>query len=74
VEDDINNNNNNQSWGRKGSLPYTLACTVKSRPSPQSILAIKREERKEEDACCLPSLGCLATYVGCVLCVSVCLG
>jgi hypothetical protein len=42
-----------------------LLCTVKSRPSPTSILMTKREEKEEKDACCLPELGCLATYVGC---------
>src|ERR1700740_2908636 len=62
VEDDINNNN--QPWGRKGTLPYTLACTVKSRPRPTSNLTTKREEKGEKDACWLPKLGWLATYVG----------
>jgi hypothetical protein len=55
-------------------LPYTLACTVKSKPSPTSLLMTKREEGEEKDVCLLPVLGCLATYVGCVPCVLVCLG
>src|SRR5271156_6664204 len=62
VEDNINNND--QPWGRKGTLPYTLAGTAKSRPSPTSILTTKRGGKEEKDACCLPWLGCLATYVG----------
>src|SRR2546423_15423044 len=67
-----NINNTNQPWGRKGTLPYTLACTVKSRPSPTSNLTSKREEREEKDACWLPKLGWLATYVGYLPCVSTC--
>src|SRR5436305_15295655 len=47
-----------------GTLPYTLACTVKSRPRPTSNLTTKREEKGEKDACWLPNLGWLATYVG----------
>jgi hypothetical protein len=52
VEDNINNND--QPWGRKGTLPYTLVCTVKSRPSVTSILSTKREEKEEKDTCRLP--------------------
>jgi hypothetical protein len=52
--------------GEEGTLPYTPACTVKSRPSPTSILTTKREEKEEKDACSCPGWGCL----GCVLCVS----
>ena len=52
MEDNNNNNNNiHQSWGRKGTLPYTLVCTVKSRPSPTSILMAKREEKGGKDTC-----------------------
>jgi hypothetical protein len=74
VEDNINNNNNDQPRRTEGTLPYTLACTVKSRPSPTSILMTEREEKEEKAACRLPVLGCLAIYVGYVPCVSVCLG
>jgi hypothetical protein len=56
-------------WGRKGTLPYTLACTVKSRPRTTSSLTTKRG--KERERCLfLPELGCLATYVGYVPYVS----
>ena len=65
--------NNNQPRGRKGTLPYALACTVKSRLGPLSKLTTKREEEEEKDACWLPELGWLATYVGYVPCVSTCL-
>ena|SRR5271156_2079485 len=36
----------------------------------------KREEKKGKDACALPEMGCLATYVGHIPCVSIrlCLG
>ena len=46
MEDNINNNN--QDWGRKGTLPYTLACTVKSRPStaPTTDYQGKKSEGK----------------------------
>jgi len=50
MEDNISSNSN-QPWGRKGTLPYMLACTVKSRLSPTSILMTKREEKEEKDAC-----------------------
>jgi hypothetical protein len=76
VEDNINNNNNNNDQPRRteGTLPYTLACTVKSRPSPTSILATKRgRDMEEKDACGLPKLGWLATYVGYVPCLPTCL-
>ena len=71
--EDNNNNNNNEPWGRKGTLPYTLACTVKSGSGLASILATKREE-EEKKYMLLPELGCLATYVGYGPPVSVCLG
>jgi hypothetical protein len=72
VED--NNNGDNKPWVRKRTLPYTLACTVKSRLGLAPILMTKKEEKEEKDACCMPRLGCLATYVGYVPCASVCLG
>ena len=55
-------------------MPYTLACTVKPRPSPTSILTTKREEKEEKRCLFLPELGCIATYVDYVPYVSVCLG
>jgi hypothetical protein len=48
-DDNINNNNDSQPWGRKGSLPYTLACTANSRPDPTPNLTTKREKREEKD-------------------------
>jgi hypothetical protein len=49
-------------WGRKRTLPYTLACTVKSRPRTASNLTTKRGKGRER-CLFLPELGCLATYV-----------
>ena len=62
--EDNNDGNTDQHWGRKGTLPCTLACTVKSRPSPTSTLMTKREEKGEKRSQFLPELGCLGTYVG----------
>jgi hypothetical protein len=45
---------------------------VHARPSPTPNLTTKREGKVEKDACWLPKLGWLATYVGCVPCVSTC--
>ena len=59
----MEHNINNQPWGKKGTLPYTLACTVKSRPGPMSNLTTRKEEKGEKDACWPPKLGWLATYV-----------
>ena len=70
---DDNINNTDQPWGRRGTLPYTLACTVKPRSGPTSKLTTKREEEEEKDACWLPELGWLATHVGYAPCVSTCL-
>jgi hypothetical protein len=65
----MDNNNINQPWERKGTLPYTLACTVKSRPSPTSTLMTKREEKGEKDACvCSPELSSYLCRL-CTLCV-----
>jgi hypothetical protein len=69
----VENNNNHRPWGRKGTLPYMLACTAKSRPGRTSPLITKREEGEGKESCPLPELGCLATYVGYVPCVSICL-
>jgi hypothetical protein len=46
---------NNRDWsgGRKGTLPYTLACTVKSRPGPRRHSTAKREEAEGKGACSL---------------------
>ena len=57
-----NINNTNQPWGRKGTLPYTLACTVKSRPSPTSNLTSKREEKGRE-RCLFAAQAGLASYL-----------
>jgi hypothetical protein len=54
-----------------GTLPYTLACTVKSRSSLALTLMTKREEKKEKRSLLLPELGSLASYVGYVPCVSI---
>jgi hypothetical protein len=45
-----NYGNNNRPWEGKGTLPYTLACTVESRPSLRWHPTSKREEK---GACCL---------------------
>jgi len=63
VEDNINSNN--QPWGRKGTSPYMLACTVKSRPSPTAILTTKRGKGRER--CLLIALAGLSSYL-CRLC------
>jgi len=55
VEDNINKNND-QSWERKGTLP-----TV----NPKRL-----RERKRREMIVLPWLGCLASYIGCLLCAS----
>ena len=64
MEDNINNKN--QLWGRKGT-----SCTVKSRPSPASILTTKTEEKKGKDAFLLALFG-LSSYPCrvCPMCVS----
>jgi hypothetical protein len=51
-------------------LPYTLACTVKSRLILTSILMTKREE-KEEKRCVSLALAGLSSYLCrlCTLCV-----
>jgi hypothetical protein len=68
-----NNYNSNNPRERKGTLPYTLACTVKSRPSRASPLMTEREEGEGEEGCSLSDVGCLSTYVGYVPYVSICL-
>jgi hypothetical protein len=55
------------------TLPYTLACTVKSRPGSRRHRTAKREEEERAGLSVLPALGCLATYRGYVSCVSICL-
>jgi hypothetical protein len=52
-----NNNNNNKPWEGKGTLPYTLACTVKSRPSSRRHQTAKREEEEKGGLSVLPELG-----------------
>src|SRR2546421_2163253 len=41
------NNNNNKPWEGKGTLPYTLACTAKSRPGSRRHQMAKREKERE---------------------------
>jgi hypothetical protein len=68
VED--NNDSDNKPWGRERTLPYTLACTVKSRLGLASTLMIK-EEKEEKDACSCLSWA-VSAYVGYVhVCQSV---
>jgi hypothetical protein len=66
-----NNNNNHHPWGRKGTLPYTLACTIKSRPSRTSPLMTNREEGEGKDVSCLPELDCPSYLCRlCTMCAS----
>jgi hypothetical protein len=69
VED--NNDSDNKPWGRERTLPYTLACTVKSRLGLAPTLMTKMEEKEEKDASSCPSWAA-STYVGYVhVCQSV---
>jgi hypothetical protein len=65
------NHNNNRPWGGKGTSPYVLACTVKSRPSLGPMSNVNKE--KEKKLVVLPKLGCLATYIGYISRISTCL-
>jgi hypothetical protein len=65
------NNNDNESGGGEKTLPYTLACTVKSRLGPRRHSTARREEEEEEEeeeeggvvgACCLARVG-LSSYL-----------
>jgi hypothetical protein len=60
------------SLGRKGTLPYTLACTVKAQGEPD-VTSKDQERRGEKEGCPLPEVGSLAAHVGYVPCVSICL-
>jgi hypothetical protein len=73
MDNNNNDNINNQPWGRKGTLPYTLACIVKFRLSLTLNLITKRKGKGRERCPPLPELGWLATYVSYILCVSTCL-
>jgi hypothetical protein len=53
---------NNKSWGRKGPLPYTLACTVKSKSSLASLPTTKTED-KEEKKVIVPARVGLSSYL-----------
>src|SRR5436190_14245367 len=57
--------------GRKGILPYTLACTVKSRPGPRSTTN-DQERKKEEKRCLFFARAGLASYLcrACPMCVN----
>ena len=63
------NHNTNRPWGRRGTLPYMLACTVKPRLGLGPTLDVNRE-KKEKKLVPLSKLGCLATYIGYVSRVS----
>jgi hypothetical protein len=54
----------NRPWGGKGALPYTLACTAKSRPGLGPTPNVNRGKRKEKKLVVLPKLDCPATYIG----------
>jgi hypothetical protein len=54
-------------------LPYTVACTVKSRPGVGPTPDVNREKKEEKKLVLLPELGCLAAYIGYVSYVSTCL-
>jgi hypothetical protein len=69
---DNNNNDNDRSCGRKGALLYTLACTVKSRPGHADTLRPREEKKKKKKEKEFVVLGCLATLIGYVSCVSTC--
>jgi hypothetical protein len=61
--------------GSDRGMTTTTTTTTASPGGEESGLAqlnlmTKREEKEEKDACSLPELGCLATYVGYVPCVS----
>ena len=66
-----NNNSDNKPWGRKRTLPYTLACTVNSRLGLASTLMTKDEKKEEKGASACPSWA-VSAYVGYVhVCQSV---
>jgi hypothetical protein len=58
------NHHDNRPWGQKGTLPYTLACTVKSGSGLASTPNVNRGEEEGKKLVVLPQLGCLATYIG----------
>jgi hypothetical protein len=45
---DGHNHHNNRPWGSKGTFPYTLACTVKSRSSLASTPSVNRGKKREK--------------------------
>jgi hypothetical protein len=55
---------------------FAVYASVYGKVQAESDVTPNDQERRRgrKDACFLPELGCLATYVGYVLCVSVCLG
>jgi hypothetical protein len=62
------NHNNSRPWGGKGTLLYTLACMVNSRPglgpTPNVNREKKKKKKKKKKLVVLPKLGCLASYIG----------
>ena len=69
MEDNIDNNN--QPWGvEEGDFAVHASVYGKVQAEP-TVNPNDQDRRKGEERCfLLPLLGCLATYVGCVLCAS----
>jgi hypothetical protein len=70
----VENNNNSESWGRE--LDFAVHASVYGKVQAEPNVNPDNQERRNErkEASRLPELGCLATYIGYVACVSVCLG
>jgi hypothetical protein len=62
------------SLGEEGDFAVHASVYGKVQGEAPRKLMTKREEKEEEKSMLLPELGCLATYVGYVPCVSVYLG
>jgi hypothetical protein len=71
VEDNINNNH--QPWERKGTLPYTLVCTVKSRPRASSTPHNQERKGRKKKKKLVVALTGLPSYLCslCAICQSV---
>ena len=66
MEDNIDNNN---QLCRDGGRGFAVHASVDGKV--QAEPPVNPNRRKEEERCLFsPFLGCLATYVGCVLCAS----
>jgi len=44
-------------------LPYSVACTVNSRPSLGATKRPSERKKKEKELLVLPKLGCLIIYI-----------